>query len=38
LDLAENEMTNKITELQTEKEKLKRSMEILQDGNHECGL
>jgi len=51
LDLAEklsrleNEMTSKITELQTEifrvmleNEKLKRSMEILQDGNHECGL
>jgi len=38
LSKLENEMTNKITELQTENEKLKRSMEILQDGNHECGL
>ena len=45
LSRLENEMRNKITVLQTEmirvmaeKEKLKRSMEILQDGNHECGL
>jgi hypothetical protein len=33
LSKLENEMTTKITELQTENEKLKRSMEILQDGN-----
>ena len=45
LSRLENEMRNKITVLQTEiirvmaeNEKLKRSMEILQDGNHECGL
>ena len=45
LSRLEYEMRNKITVLQTEmirvmteKEKLKRSMEILQDGNHECGL